>query len=191
MYERGILIKPRVFGVVTNYWAPPNRRYTSMEKELIDHPQRNQLIASKIIDQEGSCQLVVSRRLRQLHILMELCEKAGMERLFMLTGEQKLKERQEIIHDAQQNGNCVVFSTLADEALDIPMADRLHLAFPVSKPDLLIQIIGRIQRRHKNTTSVIVYDYRDLPGPMGKQWQNRLLEVYRPSGWPVETIRSV
>jgi superfamily II DNA or RNA helicase len=190
MYERGILIRPKIYGVVTGYWAPPNMKYQTMEKQLIDHPVRNQIIADKIIDQQGSCQLVVSRRLRQLDILKNMCEAAGVPRCFMLTGQDKLSRRQEVIHDAQENGNCVVFSTLADEALDIPIADRLHLAFPVSKLDLLIQIIGRIQRKHKANRSVIVYDYRDLPGPMARQWQNRVLGVYKASDWPVQTIRS-
>jgi superfamily II DNA or RNA helicase len=65
----------------------------------------------------------------------------------------------------------------------------MHLAYPIAKPDLLIQVVGRIQRKHKSNRAVIVYDYRDLPGPMARQWQNRLLTVYKPSGWPVETIR--
>jgi superfamily II DNA or RNA helicase len=189
MYERGLLVRPRVYRVVTGFWAPPGTKYQTMMSQLIDDPIRNRLIADKIIDQAGSCQLVDSSRLRHLHTLKDLCERAGMKRLFMLTGEDSLERRQEVIHDAQENGNCVVFTTLGKEALNIPIADRLHLAYPISKPDLLIQVVGRIQRKHKRNRSIILYDYSDLPGPMTKQWANRALLVYKPSGWPVETIR--
>jgi superfamily II DNA or RNA helicase len=189
MYEKGLLLRPRVYGVVTGFWAPPGTKYQTIINQLIDDPQRNRLIADKIIDQSGSCQLVDSSRLRHLHTLHDLCQQAGMERLFMLTGEDPLERRQEVIHDAQENGNCVVFTTLGKEALNIPIVDRMHLAYPIAKPDLLIQVVGRIQRKHKSNRAVIVYDYRDLPGPMARQWQNRLLTVYKPSGWPVETIR--
>jgi superfamily II DNA or RNA helicase len=187
LYERGILVKPKIYGVMTKFWSHPSTPYMKLEAQLRDDHDRNALIASKVIEQEGSCQLVTSRVKGQLREIRYMCEQAGMERLWMMTGDESLERRMEIAH-AAADGNCVIFSTIADEALDIPRLERLHLACPYRNPDLVIQLVGRIQRPHPEKHTAIVYDYRDTPGPLARQWQYRLNEVYRPSEWPVEII---
>ncbi len=169
--------------------------YQEMVSALVKDGKRNHCINHKICENiiNGNCILVLSRRLNHLY---ELKNKADFfienmviwggepPKTFLLTGKESTEERMKIAEQAD-SGRCVIFSTLADEALDIPRIDRIHLAFPTRNADLIRQQIGRGERPHPDKTDVIVYDYVDMAGPLRNQYRERVHEVYIQEGWTV------
>lgn len=163
--------------------------YQSMIKELIADEERNLLIANKIANEPNCAHLVISRRLQHLEDIRIAVEGSGFdpERLFMLTGKETSDRRLEVGRMAQ-NGSAVIFSTVADEGLDIPRLDRIHLVFPSKNHETTRQQVGRGLRNHPDKDETIIYDYVDLDVPvMRNQWRNRLNKYYRPNNFPIES----
>ena len=167
--------------------------YQEMISDLALNSNRNNLIAQKIAKDvlEGHCVLVLSRRLKHLESLKNyvgyMLDEEFMRdevELFSLTGKEDTDERMYVAEEADK-GSCVIFSTLADEALDIPRIDRIHLAFPARNPDLIRQQIGRAERPHLDKKDVVVYDYVDSVGPLRNQYRERVREVYVEEGYKV------
>lgn len=154
--------------------------YADVMTALIKDDSRNQLIAANILRElsEGHTILVLSRRLEHLTNLYErVSRQAGEDYIFYFTGKQSTAERIRIQERADL-GQCVLFSTIADEALDIPCASRVHLAWPTKNTDIIRQQIGRIERPHYRKKDAIVNDYLDDVGPLRRQFEQRYAEVY-------------
>ena len=164
--------------------------YQEIESAVAKDARRNKMIADNIVKEirGGRCVLVLSRRLGHLNELRRLVgESRGYERLFMFTGKEDTATRMEIQKEAE-NGSCVLFSTLADEALDIPRIDRIHLAWPTRNTDLIRQQIGRGERPHDAKRDVVINDYLDDSGPLQGQFKDRYFGVYREEGLTVDGI---
>lgn len=154
--------------------------YADIMTALIQDDSRNQLIAANIVRElsEGHTILVLSRRLEHLTNLFErVSRQAGEDNLFYFTGKQSTAERLRIQERADA-GSCVLFSTIADEALDIPRASRVHLAWPTKNTDIIRQQIGRIERPHPDKKDAVVNDYLDDVGPLRRQFEQRYASVY-------------
>lgn len=207
LVESGVIGKPRIEVVPTGfrypYWpthdhdkpGQPCRfaqctcsrhkrvhrnNYTPMMGALVTDAHRNRVIADEIKKCQGRTQLVLSRRLGHLRDLKELCLNRGMspDKLVDFTGKQSGKERAQIAERAMK-GDIVLFSTVADEALDIPALDTLHLAYPASNIEIVKQIIGRIERVHAGKGEPLVIDYRDdLVSVLDKQFKGRWRGLY-------------
>jgi superfamily II DNA or RNA helicase len=74
---------------------------------------------------------------------------------------------------------------VADEGVDIPRLDRLHLTWPGRKERILTQQIGRVLREHPDKHETIVFDYVDGEGMLANQARIRL-NAYRKAGYPIE-----
>jgi superfamily II DNA or RNA helicase len=84
----------------------------------------------------------------------------------------------------------VIFSTIADEALDIPRLDRGYLAFPSKNVETVKQQIGRFTRTHDEKDSAIIYDFKDpLVGVLKTQFNGRLRGLYQPMKLKVEQFQ--
>jgi superfamily II DNA or RNA helicase len=195
------IIKPTVEIISTDFWAEyhgdkvmPNgyirrNNYATVLKKLTEDPERNRLVATEIMERHRqNVNLVLSKRLKHLAAIKAALIKEGYpaDDIFELTGKESREERRAVV-DRTERGSCVVLSTLADEALDAPRLDRLHLAFPTRNADLVTQQIGRIRRRHPEKRDAKVLDYRDPGvGPLERQYLERRHNVYGPSGFRVE-----
>lgn len=154
--------------------------YADVMTALIHDDHRNRIIAANIVKElgEGHTILVLSRRLEHLKNLYDrVSSRVGEDNLFYFTGKQTTAERLRIQERADA-GTCVLFSTIADEALDIPRASRVHLAWPTKNTDIIRQQIGRIERPHPGKTSAVVNDYVDQVGPLHRQFEQRYADVY-------------
>lgn len=152
---------PRCKKQGTNHYHKNN--YGNVIAKLVEDDYRNGEIVREIVSYRDNTNLVVSDRLEHLDRLYHLCASESLldpERLYMLTGRETSKERDEVYRLAGY-GSCVIFSTIAKEALNIPRLDRLHLAWPIKKEHLLEQQIGRITRAHPDKRDAIVIDYVD------------------------------
>lgn len=181
--KEGQLVKPIVYRVPTNFqfgYHPTKKiggklirnNYTKMMKHLVDDQMRNHLIMKHLV--RGRAHLVVSDRLAHHDNIRKFAEKGWgaygapacdgpcwpADRLLMLTGREDQDQRDEAVRKAEE-GDCVVFSTIAKEALDIPRLDTLHMVWPMRKHPMLTQVIGRIERGHPDKKDAIVMDYFD------------------------------
>lgn len=162
--------------------------YSEMMTALVNDDLRNKIIATIVAQElsEGHCILVLSKRLGHLKTLekyvLDMMPLAG-DYLFQFTGKETTKRRMEI-QDRAQSGRCVLFSTIADEALDIPRIDRIHLAWPTRNTDTTRQQIGRGERPFPGSSKsdTIINDYLDNVGPLRGQIADRVRNVYIPDG---------
>jgi superfamily II DNA or RNA helicase len=193
------LIKPKVIRVPTKFgfgfrghvsrWQRSN--YPQMIDALIRNPERNEQIVNNVLANEGHHQLVISKRLEHLAILRDLLEAESFaDPIVTITGKDINEMRQQAKALAETEP-CVMLSTLADEAMDIPRLDRMHLTFPQRNAGLVTQQVGRVERKHPDKQDAIIYDYVDANvGPLEAQWRVRRTEVYMPRGYKIETQRA-
>jgi superfamily II DNA or RNA helicase len=192
-----ILVEPHIFKIPTNFRfgyrsaqgrTPSN--YGNLIKALVADHERNELIVLSVLLNEEGHSLVVSKRLEHLAILSEMLRDYGYRgQILTLTGKESSDERKRVVRQATEEP-CVVFSTLADEALDIPRLDRLFLVFPQRNPGLITQQVGRVARVHPDKQDARVFDFADLKvGPLENQWRIRRLQVYQPNHYPVTVVR--
>ena len=63
------------------------------------------------------------------------------------------KQRNEILAKFRSGEiKCILATSLADEALDVPILSRIFLTFPGKHDGRIIQQVGRALRRHRATT---------------------------------------
>ncbi len=185
------LVKPKIICVSTDFKFPfratmsryQRSNYPDLLKALIEDPKRNELIVDRIMQNKGAHQLVISKRLDHLDRLFDMVEAAGYpDEMIKLTGKETPEERQ-YAKATLETRPSIVFSTLADEALDVPRLDRIHLTYPQRNTGLITQQIGRVERSHEGKQSAIVYDYADRKcGVLESQYRNRLFDVYKKRG---------
>lgn len=163
--------------------ARHQNNYSEMMSAIVIDGKRNELIAHNIAIEalEGHCILVLSKRIGHLKELERLVAKytGRTDNLFQFTGNQTTKQRM-VIQDRAWSGGVVLFSTIADEALDIPRIDRIHLAWPTRNTGTIEQQIGRGERPHPKKKDTIINDYWDRVGPLTGQLRDRVGMVYIP-----------
>lgn len=103
------------------------------------------------------------------------------------TGDASQSERAEMLLDAERHAmagtSVTMYSTLADEALDFPLFDTIHIVYPTSSSALLTQQVGRIVRPHASKGAPLIIDYFDHHVPiLREQHYKRRREVYSPEG---------
>jgi superfamily II DNA or RNA helicase len=191
--------------------------YTSCLKKLVEDPERNVLIAREIVKDRGHVHLVPSRQLKHLDFIKKACIDAGWDGpIYFLRGEENARGESQLIAQAIQEGGkwglvtddrapdlepewdqieppgeygreAIIFSTVADEGLDIPPIDRNHIVFPMRQEAATIQLVGRGERVAPNKTDSIIKDYVDASEPfVGQSWER--FRVYGGAGYKVRDV---
>lgn len=148
--------------------------------------RRNDLIVGRIYRDisEGRFPLIISQFVENSKIICEMLRKKGLESR-LLIGAVLKNDRAKIIEDARKKKiHCIVATKVADEGLDIPQLDSIHLVIPHSNPNKLKQQIGRILRSCDGKSHPVVYDYVDSGDYLFKQWTYRL-KLYRSWGYNI------
>lgn len=164
--------------------------YPQMISALTEDELRNRAITANILRNKGHHQLVISKRLNHLKNIAEMLEEAGFtDPVVTIIGKDDNEHRLRAKALAEVKP-CVVLSTLADEAMDIPRLDRLHLIFPQKNAGLVTQQVGRVERVHEEKKDAFIFDYCDLNiGPLENQWRTRRFEVYEQRGYTIKTLK--
>jgi superfamily II DNA or RNA helicase len=169
------------------------RSWHPMVRSLVASRRRNEQIVNNIIRQHRNgdhIQLVLSKQIDHLLNLRQLLRTKAPDipsSLLIAGGTKKdvrgrivrnvsmsKKERQEAIEAARRGDVRVLFGTsLADEGLDFPRLDRLHLTFPTRAEGKVTQQVGRIQRAAEGKTDALVFDYVDEISLLRDQWGDR------------------
>lgn len=147
--------------------------YIKFISELCLDEKRNKQIANDIIKNKDCSLLVLSSRLEQLRQIKELVG-YGVMIDGSMTSKKGKKQREEAIKDMQDGKEKVLFASynLAKEGLDIPCLERLFLASPQKDKAIIIQSVGRIERKCEKKDPC-VYDYVDNVGMCINMWKNR------------------
>lgn len=193
----GRRVTPQVVRVDTGFrWVPKTKRdeqlvdtkviYRRIIDALKTDEDRVRRIAAKIVAQSAECaQLVTAKQLGYLDKLRDEIERQGYGgEIYMMRGAES-GDRRSAIAEAADAGGCVIFATVADEGIDIPRLDRLHLTWPERKDRLLEQKVGRVLRLHPDKHETVVFDYVDAEGMLINQAQQRM-RYYRRAGYAVE-----
>jgi len=193
--QAGLIMDPLVIAHETGFQFPYSnmRQWHALVRALINDRRRNNQIIENIIREHDSgrhVQLVLSQQIDHLTTLAQILQERRPDiaqelliaggtkrdragRITRTVGRTK-KERTAAIKAARKGDLRVLFGTkLADEGLDIPRLDRLHLVFPTRAKGKIAQQVGRIQRVHPGKSDVIVHDYLDEPRVLRNQWFER------------------
>lgn len=167
----------------------PRAIYRHLLKALEqDHGRVRRIVQTIASQPESTAQLVLSKRIEYLDLIgAGLIVEAGWsdERIMTYQGKDKLDARDEVVARASE-GSCVILSTLADEGLDIPRLDRLHLTWPARKELTITQQVGRVARAHEGKLSPVVFDYVDTGHPMFYDQFKARRRLYNKKGWNIE-----
>lgn len=100
-----------------------------------------------------------------------------------MTTKKAKKEREEAIEQMRNKQEHYLFATysLAKEGLDIKSLNRLFLLAPAKNKIVLIQSIGRIERKDKDKETPICYDFIDNDIYFIKAWKIRK-GIYKKNG---------
>lgn len=149
--------------------------------------RRNRIIAN-IADREvsaGHSVLVLSRRVEQIVRIQEMMTTRRNALLIGSAPQDEYSkgrvkkpnklERERIIKNFRRGKiKCLLSTQLADEALDVPILDRVILSFPGKASGRIVQQVGRAIRQHPDKESAIIYDCVDVGiGILEKQFKER------------------
>ncbi len=199
--EKGILVEPKIRVVPTEFEFKfrgtkvnsagyrVGNNYQQLQKKIIEDPRRNALIIGQIMRHPEQAQLVVGKRIKHFEILERMLHDRGYENeILRLTGKESRAKRKAIQAYADDNP-CVIFSTIADEGVDIPNLGVVHLIWPTRNISVVRQQIGRVERAKLGKTAAIVYDYYDARvGVLRSQFNERFAGVYRDEELFIEDL---
>lgn len=121
---------------------------------------RNGIIVRRVVAnvKEGRHVLVLSDRVEHCKMLVEVLKAGGLNSRLLL-GETPADEREATRLDKKVQ--VIVGTTVADEGLDCPWLDTVHLTCPSNNKARVKQRIGRIRRICEGKNHPVVYDYQD------------------------------
>lgn len=147
--------------------------YAKLINYLTNNLNRNMIISANI---ECRPSLVLSERVTQLEILLNMLPKDMRDKAAMITGKSKKAEREKALDDMRTGKKKYLFATyqLAKEGLNIPCLERLYMASPVKDYAVVTQAIGRIARTCEGKSEPICYDFVDNIGYCVKAYKHRV-----------------
>ena len=147
--------------------------YARLINYLTQNDDRNRIISENI---EKRPSLVLSERVTQLKLLLNMLPKGMRENAVMITGKSKKAEREKALDDMRTGKKKYLFATyqLAKEGLNIPCLERLYMASPVKDYAVVTQAIGRIARTCEGKSDPICYDFVDNIGYCVKAYKQRV-----------------
>lgn len=201
LQDSGYLMKPRIRVIETDFnfnFRPTyindggyrvGSNYQKLIKEIITNKNRNQLIVDSILERPDKRILVTSARHQHFDELEKLLIEYKYPRSIMrLTGKENRDERLYVIECIRSSPG-VIFSTVADEGLDIPTLDTLIIAFPTRNIRTIRQKIGRVEREAPDKQQPEVLDiYDPLVGPLKNQFRERLYGIYKTEKMDIEYV---
>lgn len=183
-------VKLEVIPLKTKFYAPFRHKgdWTNLVSKLVTDDQRNKLIA-KVADSEiekGNSVLVLSRRIEHLERIAALMRN---DTEILAAASRSKKDRKSVLENFR-NGTvrCVLATQLADEALDVPILNRVMLVHPGKHEGRIIQQIGRAIRQHPDKKDAVIYDvYDPRVSVLKRQWSQRK-RAYRVAKISVRSV---
>jgi superfamily II DNA or RNA helicase len=149
--------------------------WTWLLTQITKSDERNKLIAdtARRQIQKGNSVLILSRRIEHLELIEAELNMPDVARI--LTGRINRAKRHPTL-EAMRRGEikCLLATQLADEALDVPIVNRVMLVFPGKHDGRIIQQIGRGIREAPDKENAIIFDVvDDKVSVLRRQWMER------------------
>lgn len=183
-------IKLDVVPIKTKFYAPFRHKgdWSNLVTSLVTDTARNRQIA-KVADREiekGNSILILSRRIEHLERIAALMRS---DTEILAAASRTKKDRKEVLANFRSgNVRCVLATQLADEALDVPILNRVMLVHPGKHEGRVIQQIGRAIRQHPTKKDAVIYDVYDPRVSVLKRQWNQRKQTYKRSGISVRPI---
>ena len=149
---------------------------------MAEDKSRNELILDLLKENKDNYCLVLSDRLEGLKYLHNTLGQ-GVMIDGSQTSKKAKKEREEAIQKMRKKEEHYLFATLhlAREGLDIKPLNRLFLIAPTKNKAVLIQAVGRVERKDEGKETPIVYDFVDNDLYYDKAFKARKT-IYKKNG---------
>lgn len=136
--------------------------FNLLTEYIVYNVERNETILKKIIDNKDRHNIVLTTRNDHLELIAQGLEYNNIK-YEILVGSVKPKDRERMLKDFELGKYKILLSNyqLTKEGLNLPIADTLHLIFPMRDKTTIVQSKGRVERLYKGKDSAIVYDYVD------------------------------
>ncbi len=132
------------------------------EKNRVETNEKRNKIICKIAKEytsRGKNSLILVQKLDHIESIKEIVEKAGMN-YFVVTGETKVKDRNNARHEVEKTGGQVIIATTGVYSTGVSIK-RLHcviFASPGKSKIQTLQSVGRGLRLHDTKTHLHLYD---------------------------------
>jgi len=162
---RGITMKAQVQRVITEYfydYTGPHC-WVFMVTEITKDEDRNEIIIQTVAEdvKQGNFALVLSDRIKHCKYLAERLSAYNVT-VRLLIGDKSTEERETIRQECLRGEvDVLIGTTVADEGMDIPNLNSLHLTCPSNNEGKLKQRCGRVKRSIANKDMPTIYDYVD------------------------------
>ena len=166
--------------------------YTKLIGHIVSDPERNKLIARKIMEEKGHSCIILSDRLAQLESIRNLMPYEMQEESAFINGKMTSKaakaEREQAIDDMRTGKKKYLFASynLCHEGLNIPRLDRLFMASPVKFSSIVIQSVGRIARTFEGKDVPVCFDFVDENIGFCERLHKERCRSYRKIGAEIE-----
>ena len=173
--KKNYLTIPKVNLIQTGFYNRSNN-YHALISAITRDKARNTLIAQNVYRNRNRFNLVLSNRIEHLENIIKVYKELSTD-YELVIGKMKIADRNRIIQKMLDGKLHVIFATqLADEGLDIPNLDTVHLVYPTKADGVVEQRIGRIQRVKQTVPAV--YDYTDMNIPKFRAFANNRMRLY-------------
>lgn len=182
------IIKAKVKPIRTSFKIPAKAtkwdgtlNYTVLPSIIATDGSRNKLIIDLLKKEKDHYCLVLSDRLEGLELLHN--EIGGVFINGNMTSKKAKTERQQAIEKMRNKEEHYLFASysLAKEGLDIKPLNRVFLIAPTKNKIVLIQSVGRIERKDEGKDIPIVYDLIDDDKYFEDAWKKRKT-IYKKNG---------
>ena len=183
------IIKAKIQPIYTNFEIPYYAQntdgtldYVKLPTALAENKDRNKLILDLLKENKDNYCIILSDRLAGLQYLHEQLGEG-----LIIDGSKNTKkakqEREEAIEKMRNKEEHYLFATLqlAREGLDIKPLNRLFLIAPTKNKAVLIQAVGRVERKDEGKEAPIVYDFIDQDIYYQKAFKQRRT-IYKKNG---------
>lgn len=183
------IIKAKIQPIYTNFEIPYYAQntdgtldYVKLPTVLAEDKNRNKLILNLLKENKNNYCIILSDRLAGLQYLHKQLGEG-----LIIDGSKNTKkakqEREEAIEKMRNKEEHYLFATLqlAREGLDIKPLNRLFLIAPTKNKAVLIQAVGRVERKDEGKEAPIVYDFVDQDIYYQKAFKQRRT-IYKKNG---------
>lgn len=130
---------------------------------ITKNDDRNKRIISLLKYEKGKSCLVLTDRLEQLKVLMNMLPEDLRDKACCINSSTASKVREKALNEMRRGKKRIMFATwsLAKEGLDIPILSRLIMATPHRDYAVVVQALGRISRTYEGKPDPVAYDLVD------------------------------
>jgi superfamily II DNA or RNA helicase len=150
------------------------------------NPERNEAVCAMVERdaRAGGRVLLLVELIPHAQLLASALRRRGLP-VWAVVGSVPRAARQAVYERMRRGSGVMVATKLADEGLDIPELDVLHLAAAGRSIPRLLQQVGRVMRAVGGKRRALVRDWVDASVPVLLDQAKDRLGVYREVGFPV------